>query len=252
VAQHAQRVEHCGVRPIRVLVADRERAVAQALARSLAGSPDFAMIGWCSTLRDAEAQAVSERPDVVVLDERLAQGKLLSAIAELQKLRPEVAVVVTSPDADVNRALDAVRSGAAGFVAKDGDLREMTDTVRGVARGEMWVPPALLSGVLQGILGRSVPEDDRLARLTDREQQVLACMVRGLDRARIAQELILSINTVRTHTQNILAKLEVHSSLEAVSVALRSGFPVSQRPRAASRPSHSRATGAPHLSAPVR
>jgi DNA-binding NarL/FixJ family response regulator len=237
------------VRPIRVLVVDRERAVAQALARSLAASPDFFVTGWCATLRDANAEIVGRHPDVVVLDERLARGALASVVAAMQELLPEVTFVVTSPDADVERALDAVRAGAAGFVAKDGDLAEMTNAVRGVARGEMWVPPALLSGVLHGILGRSVPEDDRLARLTDREQQVLSCMVRGLDRARIAQELILSVNTVRTHTQNILAKLEVHSSLEAVSVALRSGFPISRQPLAASR---SHAAGAPGLSAPTR
>jgi DNA-binding NarL/FixJ family response regulator len=242
------RAEHWGVRPIRVLVVDRERAVAQALARSLAASPDFVVTGWCATLRDASAEILGRRPDVVVLDERLARGTLTSAMAALHELRPETAFVVTSPDADVDRALDAVRAGAAGFVAKEGDLAEMTNTVRGVARGEMWVPPTLLSGVLQGILGRSVPEDDRLARLTEREQQVLSCMVRGLDRARIAQELILSVNTVRTHTQNILAKLEVHSSLEAVSVALRSGFSASRQPLTAPR---NHAAGAPGLSAPA-
>jgi DNA-binding NarL/FixJ family response regulator len=75
---------------------------------------------------------------------------------------------------------------------------------------------------------RQSEDDERLARLTPRERDVLACMMAGLDRARIARRMVLSTNTVRTHTQNVFAKLDVHSTLEAVSVALRAGF--SDRP----------------------
>ena len=102
----------------------------------------------------------------------------------------------------------------------------MVRAVRGAANGETWIPPRLLTAVLAELQAthRTDGEDVRLRRLTDRERQVLACMMGGLDRARIANEMILSINTVRTHTQNILTKLEVHSSLEAVGLALQLGF----------------------------
>ena len=90
------------------------------------------------------------------------------------------------------------------------------------------MPPRLLTAVFDEIRSRRSEslQDERMGRLTEREREVLRCMMLGFDRARIAAELIVSINTVRTHTQNILSKLEVHSSVEAVSVALRAGFPV--------------------------
>jgi DNA-binding NarL/FixJ family response regulator len=102
----------------------------------------------------------------------------------------------------------------------------MVRAILGAVRGESWIPPRLLTGVLEEFRSRraELDHDYRVQRLTQREREVLRYMMAGFGRARIAEELILSINTVRTHAQNILWKLEVHSSLEAVSVALQAGF----------------------------
>jgi DNA-binding NarL/FixJ family response regulator len=98
--------------------------------------------------------------------------------------------------------------------------------LEGVAAGETHIPPAALTGVLGLLLsGRPLSHAEALVgRLTDRELDVLELMVRGMRRAEIAAAMFVSVNTVRTHARNILAKLEVHSSVEAVSVARRAGL----------------------------
>jgi DNA-binding NarL/FixJ family response regulator len=210
---------------IKVLVVDRERAVAQAIAHSLDADPELAVVGSAHSGREAEAESARELPDVIVLDETIADPSLGEIAARLRGPNPQVKIVVTSPRGDTIRAYESVCAGASAFVTKVAAIDEMVRAVQGVARGESWFPPRLLTGVLEELrTHRDHADDERIQRLTDRERQVLECMMAGWDRARIAAELILSINTVRTHTQNILSKLEVHSSLEAVSVALQAGF----------------------------
>jgi DNA-binding NarL/FixJ family response regulator len=214
------------VSAIRVVVVDRERIVAQAIARALDAVPEFSVVDRASTTAQAIRAALALRPDVVVLDETVAEPSLRHVIEQLRSGNPEVKLVVTSPQSHARLACECVRAGASAFVTKVADLDEMVRAVRGATTGETWIPPRLLTGVLAELLAtqRTDGEDARLRRLTDRERQVLTCMMGGLDRARIAHEMILSINTVRTHTQNILTKLEVHSSLEAVGLALQLGF----------------------------
>jgi DNA-binding NarL/FixJ family response regulator len=214
------------VEAIRVLVVDRQRAVAQAIARSLEAEPELAVVGRAQSAPAAELEAAHLRPDVIVLDETVANGNLTEVVERLRSKNPEMKLVVTSPRGDAPTACASVRAGASAFVTKVGTIDEMVRAVRGAVRGESWIPPLLLTGVLAELRAvEGLPrEDRRISRLTERERHVLACMMAGLDRARIAQELILSVNTVRTHTQNILTKLEVHSSLQAVGLALATGF----------------------------
>jgi DNA-binding NarL/FixJ family response regulator len=215
------------VERITVFVVDRERAVAQAIAHRLDAEPELTVLGSAQTTWSAAAAATRWRPDVVVLDEALANGELAELAARL--IAPDLGarLVVTSATEDSRRAYESVRAGASAFVTKASGFDEMVRAIIGAVRGESWIPPRLLTGVLDEFRAqRAQPDqDDRVRRLTLREREVLRCMMLGFDRARIAEELIVSINTVRTHTQNILSKLEVHSSLEAVSVALQAGFP---------------------------
>jgi DNA-binding NarL/FixJ family response regulator len=156
----------------------------------------------------------------------VADGQLSELAARF--LAPDVGarLVVTSASEDVQRAFESARVGASAFVSKASGFDEMVRAILGAVRGESWIPPRLLTGVLEEFRSRraELDHDYRVQRLTEREREVLRYMMAGFGRARIAEELLLSINTVRTHAQNILWKLEVHSSLEAVSVALQAGF----------------------------
>jgi DNA-binding NarL/FixJ family response regulator len=226
VGRASRLVHPCPVAPISVVVVERERAVAQAIAYRLDSEPELAVVAIAHSAAGAVLETELHRPDVVVLDETVAEIGLTTLAAKLRQAHPSHILIVTAPHEDLARAYESVQAGAAGFVTKLAGIDEMIRAVSGAARGESWFPPRLLTGVLRALQshGAGAIDDDRIGRLTGREREVLACMMAGLDRVNIARRLVVSVNTVRTHTQHVLAKLEAHSSLEAVSIALRAGF----------------------------
>lgn len=139
---------------------------------------------------------------------------------------PGLHAVVLAAEEDPHRAVRALYAGAAGWVAKESSLTRLLTVLRGVLRGETHLPPALLTGVVRELTTarRDRTESERLVEsLTPREKQVLRCMVAGLGRQAVAERLYLSPHTVRTHMQNVLGKLGVHSTLAAVALARRAG-----------------------------
>ena len=117
--------------------------------------------------------------------------------------------------------------GASGYLTKDCTLAEVIEAVRGVARGDVLVPPAMLGPLLSDLLVRKKSHDEallRLSRLSTRERQVLALVARSKKTAEIADALVISPETARTHVQNILTKLGVHSRLEAASFVIEHGL----------------------------
>ena len=126
--------------------------------------------------------------------------------------------------AAVEDVLTALTRGARAWLPKTIDSDRLVRVVRGVYRGEAWLSPDLLGRVLSELTSRASEQHNPLTVLTARESEVLQCMVDGLSRPEIALRLGLSANTVRTHTQNLIAKLGVHSTLESVALALRHGL----------------------------
>jgi len=220
--------------PVRVLIVDDHRVFADAIATRLAVEPDMMVVGIAGNGREAQMASEELRPDLVLMDVELTGEDGIEVAERLREGRPDLVVVVVTCLSDPARVRDAVRVGAFAWVTKDAPVDELLSAIRGAMRGESWIPPSILTGVLRELLvtQREVGEDEeRLSRLTPRERHVLECMADGLDRIAIAERLFLSANTVRTHVQNILAKLQVHSSLEAVALALRTRA-VSQVPGA--------------------
>lgn len=208
-----------------MVIVDAERAFSQALAYRLNADPLFNVIETVGTPAGGEESIARLNPNVAVLDASLWPEGVMSAANRLCALHPGLRLVVLSPIEDLQTACDAVRAGASAFLAKDSSVEELIAAISGAMHGETRFDPRLLTRVLRELRYQRArsDEDDRLRGLTRREREVLDCMTAGLDRAAIARELVLSINTVRTHTRRILAKLGTHSSLEAVSVALRAG-----------------------------
>ena len=150
----------------------------------------------------------------------------ISLVARARAAHPELRVVVLAAADDPRRTVRALQAGASGWVAKESSLGRLTAIVRGVLRDETHIPPLLLTGVVRELTAarRDRTESERLVEsLTPREQQVLRCMVAGLGRQAVADRLYLSPHTVRTHMQNVLGKLGVHSTLAAVALARRAG-----------------------------
>ncbi|MDH6127886.1 response regulator transcription factor [Kitasatospora sp. GP82] len=160
-------------------------------------------------------------------------GDGLALLARVCRTHPALRAVVLAAEDDPGRAVRALQAGACGWVAKDSSLPRLMTVIRGVLRDETHLPPALLTGVVRELTSarRDRTESERLVEtLTPREEEVLRCMVAGLGRQAVAERLYLSPHTVRTHMQNVLGKLGVHSTLAAVAVARRAGVSPSEPP----------------------
>ncbi|MEV7600352.1 response regulator transcription factor [Kitasatospora sp. NPDC089797] len=150
----------------------------------------------------------------------------ITLLGRLRRAHPGLRAVVLATADDPHRAARALHVGATGWVAKESSLARLLAVVRGVLRDETHLPPLLLTGVIRELTTarRDRTESERLVdTLTPREKQILRCMVAGLGRQAVAERLYLSPHTVRTHMQNVLGKLGVHSTLAAVAVARRAG-----------------------------
>lgn len=148
-------------------------------------------------------------------------------IGRLRSQRPELAVVAISDSDSATLLAAAVRAGARGWVSQTASFDHLLTVVNGVARGETWIPPELMTIVLESLLSAEETrqqESELLATLSSREIDVLSCLTRGLSRQQIADRYVLSPHTVRTHINNVLRKLDVHSTLAAVSIARKIGL----------------------------
>ncbi|MEV1006869.1 response regulator transcription factor [Streptomyces sp. NPDC049881] len=213
---------------IRVLVVDGHRIFAESLATALTAEADVeaAAVGTAQAALQQLERTGYPAYDVLLLDAELdADGALLTAVRERF---PDLRAVMLAAADDARLAARALSAGARGWVAKDSSLARLLLVVRGSLRDETHVPPALLTGVLRELDRdrRHRSEHERLVEsLTPRELEVLRCMLAGMGRKAVAERLFLSPHTVRTHMQNVLGKLGVHSTLAAVALARRAGIP---------------------------
>lgn len=210
----------------RVLLADGHRSFVDALAMSVDAEDALQVVG--AVVDPGEAlRVVSTRPvDVAVIAVDGAGNSFLDVGLELVAVRPALKLVGIADTDDLAILARAVRQGFRGWVPKDVGIDALLDVIYGVGRGETCIPPLLLTPLLDCLLKEQ--EEQRVAErpfalLTLREQQVLKAMSRGATRHQIAAELAISANTVRSHTQSILNKLDVHTSLAAVTLARRAG-----------------------------
>ncbi|MBV9832667.1 MAG: response regulator transcription factor [Marmoricola sp.] len=207
--------------PTRVLIVDDHDVLADSLAHVVNAERDLEVVGIAGSLRAAEDLVRTTAPDVLLLDHSLPDGDGVAAIPSLRALLPGVRIVVLTANASEHVLVAAVEHGATGFVAKTRSLSEVTSAVRAAAAGEAVVTPEILSTVLPRLHpgGRPVTEE-----LTAREREVLTLVAEGLTNAAIAQRLSLSVHTVRNHISHLCTKLDAHSKLEALSVAMRQGL----------------------------
>jgi DNA-binding NarL/FixJ family response regulator len=210
-----------GATSVRLLIVDDHDMFAESLRLALSAEPDITVVGTAPTLARARAMIVSVAPDVVLLDHRLPDGLGVDAITDLMSLRPSAKIVVLTAAAEDSMLVAATEAGCAGFILKTSPLGELLAAVRTAAAGEIVVSAELLARLLNRLRrGDAQPAHE----LTAREGEILGLIAEGLTNGAIATRLRISVNTVRNHVQNILAKLEAHSKLEALSIAIRDGL----------------------------
>jgi DNA-binding NarL/FixJ family response regulator len=207
-----------------VLIVDDQAVFADALQARLAREYDLAPISVAYRRRDAIEQVATTCPAVIILDVVLDEGTGLDILDEIRARSPDSKVVILTAVESVDEVVTALSRGARAWLPKTTDIGHLVRVIRGVRRGEAWLAPDLLGHVLTDLTTRAVIQPNPLASLTAREREVLQYMVDGLSRGEIAARLQVSGNTVRTHTQNLMAKLGAHSTLESVALALRGGL----------------------------
>lgn len=207
---------------ISVLVVDEERIFADAVAAQLEEQQDIEVVAAVDPGTHGEFLRAGRHADIVLLDADLADDASIALCAELTGLGSRV--IMLSDSSGPERIVTAIRAGASGWVRKDESFKHLLKVVRGAMRGETWLPHAQTGTVLRVLMqaqDQRREDDALLAALTPREREVLACLADGDGRRDVAQRLYLSANTVRTHLQNLMAKLDVHSTLEAVALIHR-------------------------------
>jgi DNA-binding NarL/FixJ family response regulator len=220
-------------RPIRVLLVDDQPLLRTGFRMVLGSEPDLTVVGEAGDGAEAVELARRLQPDVVLMDIRMPRLDGVEATRRIvEAALPTRVLVLTTFDLD-EYVVGALRAGASGFLTKDVPAEDLVDAIRVVAAGEAVVAPRVLRRLLDQYAGHlpdpSAATPSVLAGLTDREQEVLVLVVRGLSNAEIARELYVGETTVKTHVGHVLTKLGVRDRVQAVVLAYESGL---VRPRA--------------------
>ncbi|MFF8988507.1 response regulator [Streptomyces sp. NPDC014983] len=216
--------------PIRVMVVDDHPMWRDAVARDLAES-GFEVVATAGDGEQAVRRAKAAAPDVLVLDLNLPAKPGVQVCKELVAHDPGLRVLVLSASGEHADVLEAVKSGATGYLLKSASTGELLDAVRRTAVGDPVFTPGL-AGLVLGEYRRlaaepaPAPDTDEpgAPRLTERETEVLRLVAKGLSYKQIAERLVISHRTVQNHVQNTLGKLQLHNRVELVRYAIERGL----------------------------
>jgi NarL family two-component system response regulator LiaR len=209
--------------PIRVFIADDHAIVRKGIGAVLEIVPDIDVVGEAEDGREAVAQVEALRPDVILMDLVMPEIDGIEAIRRIKDRQPEARILVLTTFAGEDKIFPAIKAGALGYHLKDSHPEELVRAIRQVHRGESSLHPVIARKVLEELSHPSErpPTPDPL---TPREVEVLRLVAQGLENWEIAEKLVITEATVRTHVSNITGKLHVASRTQAALYALREGI----------------------------
>jgi two-component system response regulator DevR len=208
--------------PLRVLLVDDHEVVRDGVKALLQATEDIIVTAEASSVREAIDEADRARPDVVVMDVRLADGSGIEATREIRARHPKTAVIMLTSFADDEALFASIMAGASGYVLKQVKGGELVRAIRTVGKGESLLDPAVTSAVLDRLRkGKHLLRDEKLARLSPQEERILVLVADGKTNREIGDELHLAEKTVKNYVSSILSKLEVARRAEAAAYLAR-------------------------------
>lgn len=213
--------------PIRTLIVDDHALFRRGLEIVLVTEPDIEVVGEASDGAEAVEKAGEALPDVVLMDVRMPRSSGIDACRAIKDVAPSARIIILTMSDEEDDLFEAIKAGASGYLLKDIPLDEVAEAVRSVHGGQSLISPSMAGKLLTefaSLASKDLQEPPRQVpapKLTDREMQVLKLVARGMNNRDIAKELFISDNTVKNHVRNILEKLQIHSRMEAVMVAVR-------------------------------
>jgi DNA-binding NarL/FixJ family response regulator len=205
-----------GPDPIRALIVDDHALFRRGLEMVLAAEDDIELVG-----------EASDGADVVLMDIRMPKSSGIVACRAMKEAAPSSKIVMLTISDEEEDLFEAIRAGASGYLLKDIPLDEVAEVVRAVHGGQSLINPSMAGKLLTEFATLAKRDDEERVqqipapKLTEREMQVLKLVARGMNNRDIAKELFISENTVKNHVRNILEKLQIHSRMEAVMIAVR-------------------------------
>ncbi len=211
---------------VRVLIADDQALVRAGFRKLLESAPHIEVVGEAADGRDAVDQARKLLPTLVLMDIRMPRLDGIEATRRLTADRDGTRVLILTTFGLDEYVYEALRAGASGFMLKDAPPEDLLAAIDIIARGDAMIAPAVTRSVIEEFVRCSpapTPGPPALDELTDREREVLELLARGLSNAEIAQRLVVSNGTVKTHVAHILQKLDLRDRVQAVILAYELG-----------------------------
>jgi NarL family two-component system response regulator LiaR len=211
---------------IRVLICDDQWIVCEGLEAILESDPDLEVAGIAHDGLEAIQQVLELQPDLVLMDLKMPGMNGIQATQKIRQRHPEVKVLVLTTYGADEWVLDAIRSGASGYLLKGTPRAALISAIKGTVAGQTHVDPSVAGKLFDRIAqGHVSSQDTTLAdALSEREMDVLRLLARGFSNAEIASQLALSQGTVRNYVSSVLSKLEVSDRTQAAVLALRYGL----------------------------
>jgi DNA-binding NarL/FixJ family response regulator len=211
---------------LRVLLLDPQALVRQTLRTALEARPGIRIIAEARDTHEAVNAAAALGPDLALIHACLEMPDVLRSVEVIRESAPDCRVILIGADEDIGMLIAALDAGASGYFTKSSPFSDLVEAADHTSRGKVLLPRAMLEELLAKLLEQRTEEMHALhkvSRLTGREREVLLLLADGGDNERIGDALVISPQTARTHVQNILTKLGLHSRLEAVAFVRRLG-----------------------------
>ena len=209
---------------IRLLIVDDHEVVRTGLRATVSPEADIEVVAEAEDAQSAVDQAISHRPDVVLMDVRLGKVDGIEACRRIREELPDVAVLMLTSFGDEDTVMSSLLAGAAGYLMKNVRREELLKAIRAAANGEALLDPSVTRGVLDRLRTLEDREDPLVASLSTREREVLSLVAKGHTNREIAEQLFIAETTARNHVSRIFARLDLSRRSEAAVFAVQHGL----------------------------